>query len=557
MPSYPFLSHHLPLYDQHLSGWHRDERRLAGGDAILEELRQWKGEADADFLVRQGTAGYMPLPKNHVLTLTGHLSSQTSMPNFAEMGKVRERKDLRGTPSLAELLNYNVDGGGQDGKELLPYTDEVNERAMATGYRWTLVEMPTLQRLAEIRAARLGIPREDTQAVMRAAGDVQNNPVTMQDVVDGFRAYPVEWSPILVPYWHPITGGPLDFAVAKVPIESEALVDEDGNVVGDVDGFYLLVRRGYRGLGDQWAQGGWWKIDSDHTIVSEGRWDSTLGRIPLFRFYGEGASGTTAKPAVARSLTMELGQIAVGLMILRSARDYNLIEAAKSTNHVLGIDPDSHGKVITQQEAGSITVGYPPVMTQAGTIAIPQIWNSSAALVDAGAFDLVIRASLEEAREIMVKQVTSTPDSSGRSKEAGFAEATSPLLARLAATRQQWINTFLYFWALRAGIPNPTASVQIPREFDLQPVVDDIDAMLSRLKRSWLRSPTWEKHLLLRAGDEEGMLPEDKAERDAIEAELEASATPTEPEDVLEGDQGETPGRRGPKPQGGFGEEAA
>ena len=556
MPHYPFLTHKLDLYDQHLAGWHREERRLAGGDAILEELRQWKGESSDDFLVRQGTAGYMPLPKNHTLTLTGHLSGQTPIPNFAEMGKVRERKDLRGTPTFAELMTYNLDGAGQDGKELGPYTDEVNERAMATGYRWTLVEMPTLQKLAEIRAARLGIPREDAEAVTKAAGDVANTTVTMQDVVDGFRPYPVEWSPPIVPYWHPISGGPLDFAVAKVPIESASQVDESGNVVGDTDGFYLMVRRGYRGLGDQWAVGGWWKIDRVHTIVDQGRWDQTRGHIPLFKFYGEASSGTTLRPAVARSLTMELGQIAVSLMLLRSARDYNIIEAAKSVNHVLGIDPQSHGKVLTQQEAGSITVGYPPVMTQDGSIAIPSIWNSSAALMDSSAFESVITSSLNEAREIMVKQVTSTPDSSGRSKEAGFAEATSPLLARLAGSRQQWMNTLLYFMGLRFGIANPTANVTIPREFDLQPVVDDIDAMLSRLKRSWLRSPTWERELLLRAGDESGMLPEDKTLRGKIEKELDESAlaAETEPASQLEDDNLEVPGR---KPVQAVAEEAA
>ncbi len=526
MPSLPFLGHTLPLYDQHLQGWYREERRHFGGDAVLEELAQWKGESAADLLVRQATAGYMPLPKNHTLTLTGHLSGQTPMPNFGRLGNVRERSAID-RPSLAELLWYNVDGIGQDGSEFMPYFDAVNERAMATGYRWILVEMPSLAQLRNIRESN---------------GRRPDGQVTMEDVLQGYRPYPVEYPPSAVPFWQ-MTNGRLDFAVIKINLPPENLVDESFEVTGGDEGFYLLVRRGFTGLGDGYAAGGWWKYDQDHTQVDTGDWSQTLGQIPLFQFVGEPSTGTAQRPAIARSLTMELGQIAVGLMILRSARDYNIVQAAKSVNHVLGIDPEKHAQVLAQQDLGSLTVGYPPVMGPDGRVIIPSIWNSSAALLDSGAFESVIRASLEEAREIMVKQVTSTPDSSGRSKEAGFAEATSPLLARLAGTRQQAINTFLYFASLRFGIQQPTASVQIPRDFTLEPLVDDIDAMLSTLKRSWLRSPTWEKELLIRSGDERGLLPEDPAVRATIEAELTASATPTEAVDLTTDDAEDTPGR--------------
>jgi hypothetical protein len=529
-----FLTQTLPLYDSHLSGWNRDERRLYGGDAVLEELRQWKGESTDDLAVRLETAGYMPLPKNHTMTLSGHLSSQTPMPQFQELGEARTRDKIRGAKSRAELLWYNIDGIGQQGSEFLPWFDAVQERAMATGYRWILVEKPSLSVLQTMRDLRGG----------RTDGKVTG------DEEEFFRPYAVVYSPTQVPFWQ-YTSGMLDFAVIRIPLVPTNLVDEAGNFTGTDLGFYLLVRRGFKGLGEAYAGGGWWKYDGNEQLVTDGdgnpatgTWDQTLGQIPLFQFIGEPSSGTSARPAIARSLTMELGQIAVGLMILRSARDYNIVQAAKSINWILGIDSEKHGDVIAQNELGSITIGVPPVMGPAGAQLVPSIWNSSAALLDSSAFESVIRSSLEEAREIMVKQVTSTPDSSGRSKEAGFAEATSPLLARLAATRQQAMNTFLYFASLRFGIPNPTASVQIPREFDLAPVVDDIDDMLSALKRSWLRSPTWERELLLKRGDERGMLPEDKTLRDTIEAELEASATPTEAVDPLLDDLSGTPSRQ-------------
>lgn len=531
MSRLPFLDHKTDLFVKQLEAYQREERRLFGGDAVLTELALWKGEDTTFYDFRKAQAGYMPLPKSHASTLTGHLSGQTPMPNFGQMGKVRERKDISGPQTLAELAWYNVDGIGQDGQEMMAYFDGVQERAIATGFRWILVEQPSLAMLANIRESN---------------GRRAEGPVTMQDVLDGFRPYPVEYAPQMVPFYQ-FTNGRLDFAVVLITITPDSLVDDAGNVTGSTDGFYLLVRRGYTGLGAQWAGGGWWKFDADHTEMDKGNWNQTQGQVPMFRFVGEPSPGTPELPALARSLTMELGQIAVGLMNLRSARDHNLIQAGKSVNHVLGIDEEKHGIVITQQESGSITVGYPPVMGPDGRVIIPQIWNSSEGLVASQAFESVITASLEEAREIMVKQVTSGLDASGAKVKASFAEGTSPLLARLASTRQGGLNNFLNFYAQRLGIVNPTANVQVPRKFDLTSTIEAIDAMLSRLKRSWLRSPTLEKYLIMRAGDEAGMLPEDKALRTKIEAELEESATPTEPQDPLADDDPNIPGRTNPK----------
>jgi hypothetical protein len=534
MPNLQFLTHTMASYDQQKPGWHREERRLYGHDAVLEELLQWKGETDDDLAARKQTAGYITLPKLHASTLIGHLSGQTPMPEFGKLGKVPERRG--GIPTLAELLWFNVDGVGQDGTEMMPWVDGVNERALATGYRWVMVEMPSLATLRNIR---------------EAAGRSPDGPVTMQDVLEGFRPYPVEYGPQAVPFYQ-MTNGRLDFAVVKILLTPTSWVDDGGSVTGTSSGFYLLVRRGFRGLGDTYAEGGWWKFDENQEPIEDGHgtWDQTLGQIPLFQFLGEPSTGTTERPAIARSLTMELGQIAVSLMVLRSARDYNIVQAAKSVLHVLGINPPEHEKVLVQSNAGSLMVGYPPVLDPVGGVAIPQIWCSSAALLDSQAFESVIKSGLEEAREIMVKQVTSGLDASGEKVKASFAEGTSPLLARLAATRQQAINTFLYFASLRFGIQQPNASVQIPREFDLAPVIDNIDAALARLKRSWLRSQTWEKHLLIRAGDEEGTLPEDKAERKKIEDELtESGKLVTEAVDLTLDDDPNAPSRQTKPPE--------
>jgi hypothetical protein len=395
-----------------------------------------------------------------------------------------------------------------------------------------MAEMPSLATLADLREMN---------------GRSPTGPLTGQDFVDGYRPIAVEYSPVVVPFFQ-ITYGRLDFAVIKVAFPPESLVDENFNVSGSDLGSYLLVRRGFKGLGPTFAEGGWWKFDPEHTLLPDGHglWDRTRGQIPLFPFIGEPDPGTTERPAIARSLTMELGQIAVSLMNRMSERNYNVSYAAKSINYILGIGKDEHGQVIAQQDLASITIGVPPVMYQDGRVGIPSMWNSSAAAIDATVFESIISAGFEEARELMVKQVTSGLDASGAKVMASFAEATSPLLARLAGTRQQAMNTFLYFASLLFRVQGtPDASVTIPRDFNLQPLVDDIDEMLSTLKRSWLRSPTWEAQLLIKSGEERNLLPEDPTLRKTIEDELAASATPTEPMDLLADDLSTTPGRQG------------
>lgn len=515
MPStYPFLDFKLKLYEDHLEAFKREERRLYGGDAVLSELLLWKGESSTFYAARQAQSGYLTLPKQHATTLTGHLSKQTPMPVFGSLGNVRERKDRGREPSLAELFWYNVDGVGQDGTEMPAFMDGVQERAIATGYRWVLVEAPTVSMLGELREMRGRNPAGET--------------VTDEDVEDGYRPYLVEYSPISVPYWQ-VTSGRLDFAVIRTPITPVSLLDENNAPKVADDGYYLMVRRGFQGLGAQWAGGGWWKFDPEQKEISKGNWDKTRGQIPLFQFIGEPSPGTVERPAIARSLTMELGQIAVSLMNRMSERNYNVSQAAKSINWILGIGPTEHAEALAQLEDGSIVIGVPPVMHPDGGVGIPTIWNSSAAALDVTVFSSIIEGALAEAREIMVRQVTSMPDNSGESKKAGFAEATSPLLARLAGTRQQAWNTALHFLCLRGG-KEPDASVTIPRDFDLQPVVDDIDAMLSTLKRSWLRSPTLEAELVLRSADERGLMPDDEATRNKIKGELAASGTRTQEE---------------------------
>lgn len=551
-----FLNDRHPIYVTHEAAWARDERRLVGGDAVIgygapgalgttrysttrtsgpngatlsPELSRMKGETDEEYARRQNEAEYLTLPERHASILAGHLRRVApKTPNFGTLGEIRQRSEINGQPTLAELLYYNADGVGNDGSQYPAFCDGVQVRACATGVRWTLVEMPPLP-----------------------AGRSPDAPITNADRRAGYRPYFVEFSPLQVPIWE-MDRGRLDWAVARVPVGRSALINGVWTRANPDPGYYLFVRQGYDGLGDRFAGGGWWLFDADQkpvtrgvrdvraddgtvtrtAVEAHGTWARTKGEIPMLPLLADDTPGTTERPALGRSLTMELGQIAVGLMNRVSERDYNARQAAKSAIYILGADPknvDAFNLTAQMHESGAVII--PVVAYEApdgdghSKWIVPQIYNSASGAVETGVYQTIIDSKLATAREIMVRQVSAGLDVSGVSREAAFGEATSPLLARMAQRREGWENGLIYFAELRAGAAMPTGSVTYPTEFDLAPVVDDIDATLNTLRLSGLRSPTLEAKLVVTAADERGQLDDPAPDfRERVEAELAASA---------------------------------
>jgi hypothetical protein len=491
-------------YTDHEAAWKREERRLFGGDPVLEELTTFVGEDTTSFDLRKRTARYLNFPDLHTSILSGHLRRAMPVPEFGSMGEFRARAKQGGAPTLAELFWYNCDGIGQDGTQFPAWMDGVVKRACATGYRLIMIEMPTA---ATLTAIRLAGGRDPTSAA-----------IMQDDIIGGFHPWLVEYSPLDC-VRRRIRNGVLEYAVLRVPLVPDVdLEDTDP----DATAWYVLVRAGYRGLGSLYQEGGWWLYDADQRPLGHGLWDTTNGQIPLVRAMSESSLGTWEKPALARSLTMELGQIAIDVMNARSEQRYNARQAAKSINWLLGADADAQKVAAAQSLAGSILVAVPPVMNKDGSYVVPQMWNSSAAALDTSVYTAIIAEALSEAREIMVKQVTSEPGSSGESKAAGFEEANMPLLARLAVATETWVNSVLYFYALRAGLPQADATLTMPRDFNIRQVLDDVDNMLDTIRRSALSSPTWEMSMIVRKGDQLGLIPDD--DRAVIEGELQDAA---------------------------------
>jgi hypothetical protein len=486
-----FLDRLHPVYAANQEAYKRDERRLSGGDDVLDELVKWKGEDDTHFnTVRRPMAGYLPFPEAHASTLSGHLNRKYPQVNYGSLGEVRTREEID-TPQLAELFDYNADGIGQDGTQLQAYLDAVEQRAIATGHRWLMMEMPSRETLRQIRLNATPPRNPDTPEI------------SPQDQLDGFRPYLVERL-LSVKNWR-IDNGVLQYAVIREPLPTQ----DDLVNLPVVDAYYLLVRKGYPGLGDPYSEGGWWWFDSEKKPISNGRWLDTRGQIPMWILFGRRAVGTISRPSISRSLTMELGQIAVGLMNLRSTRDYNLIQAGKSINYIMGGDDTTQQIVAKQHEDASIVVTVPPITGPDGRAIVPALWNSSEAAVASGAFKAVIESGIAEAKEIMVRQVTAALDQSGVSRTNAFNEAVSPLLANLAGNREVSDNTMLYFLALRFG-KEPDGSVTWPREFPINDLVEDITKMVDAMRRASISSPTFEADLMEQLADKLGLMPEEK-----------------------------------------------
>ena len=249
--------------------------------------------------------------------------------------------------------------------------------------------------------------------------------------------------------------------------------------------------------------------------------------------YGRKARGTTERPAMSASSTTMLGQLAVSLMNMKSARNYDYWDACASREYFLGADKAVMLDVADQVSRRSIMIGVPPTQNQDGTFTAPSIVTSSSGVVSADVSKAVIDSHYEDAREESLLQVTSTPESSGESKRVGYQEQKAPFLAQRARLRQQSEQTFLYFAELRSGFQQPTGYSTWREDLPLSPLTDDIDKMFETMLRSEVRSRTLEAAMIETAAIDRGVWPEDVKVQNKIRTELQESVDPfaDEPED--------------------------
>jgi hypothetical protein len=520
--------------------WERNQRRWRGGSAVLSELRRfdWESLGRGHYQLRQARATYVPLPELYITTIAGHIFRNPPSFDYGTMGKV-ERRRGQTTPSMAELVHYNMDGLGQTGSHAHAFWQHSLEQAMALGHIWQLCEAPA-------RAPR-----------------------TQQDEVDGLHPYLANYSPLQVTNYYEEEGVPM-FRIIRVPHRrprrnpddpDASLLDNAGTL-----GYYLLTRRGWTEFGPEYAEGGWWRFDPDGNPMTRpdgspfnGRWDAagTGGEIPMWPLYYRRDKGLVATPAderlhaereaalmaagadsetwntgfaaMSRSAITELGAIAVSYMDISSAADFDLWDAAMSLLFLLGVDPDAHNIVVSKMEEGNRIL---PVQHALGRPDAPTLAQVGLGAEVAAAYDQSMERKLKLGQMIASMEATGTPDASGLSKEAGFTEKMAPRLVATAMNLESAMNTAIPALEQRSaagfaqlvGSPIETAGVaEMPKDFKIVDVDDAIRDTFTLEKLSGYKSRTLGAQLMTENARRRGFLksPEDA---ETVRAEYEESA---------------------------------
>lgn len=501
--AYDFLKETHPVHKAHADEWDRRERLLRGGVDVIEtelERFEWEEANGQHYKHRKRQAVYPGFGEVFVRTMVGHVLRDRPAAGdglyFGGLGNV-DRTDGQTEASRAEQVFYNVNGTGGDGQQLWQWVAAVFQRAGATGMRWVLTESPPWSR-----------PGQQP---------------TVADEQAGFRPYTVEFSPRVVTNWLR-ERGQLQWCVIRIRQDTRRVVN--GSFAGAVDepGYYLLVRKGHAGLGAEFAVGGWWKFDDSGEKIADadGRWDRTRGEIPISLAVWEWEDATTAADEtplpLARGGTTALDNLSVAYMNAKSAWRSNMWRAAGGPTMLLGVDSDTWPIAREQWMSGASLIGVPH--SRDGTHQV-QIAHSGAAAVTTGAFKELLSDMTDEAERMMIQMASSTPDSSGRSKEAGFAETKAPRLTLLAENIESFMNTTLRFVELRYGIASPSAYVTMPREFDLTPVEQDIHDFFETFRMSELRSSTLESEAMVRLAEARGLVNDEN--REVVTGELRES----------------------------------
>lgn len=531
-----FLAEKHPIYEAKKDEWIENERRLRGGREVLAELAKFEWETDTSdrYAARKAQATYINFPDMYLQAMVGHLFRQApevdSALQFGSLGSVR-RKPGATQPTRAELVFYNADGAGRDGSQWNPFWARAMRWAGATGHRWIFVEA-SLQR-----------------------------PTSLLDEIRGLRPYLVHYSPLSVTNWEH-SNGQLQWAIVRTSERRPRRTDK-GLAGNRYDrGYLLLVRNGVTDLGDEFSAGGWWRFDSEgkpltrtqdgQDVDLKGDWSKTGGDIPLFPIFWERDQATDYDqddgsqpmvaavteragyareyrpappplPTMSRSGIQEISQVAVSYMNQSSAADFDAWDAASSTLYAVGVDVEGMKVMAQKINEGSKVVPVPRSKDpEAGD---PSITDASSGAVAAEVFDKLLQRKRDEAMELAALMATSTPDSSGRSKEAGFTDTKSPRLALIATELEQAQNTAIHFLELRFGaIESPTGSVKWPKEFDLQPLINDIEEYMNLGVLTEVRSPTLDAKMMLQAAEEKGLISDEDEDYDTIKTELQASS---------------------------------
>lgn len=480
---YAFLDDRHKVHKAWYDRWDMNERLLAGGDDVLEFLREFPYEKDMSpygwYAKRQREAIYTNFPDIYASSITGHLLRFAPRPDQGwsapELGKVTKR--TRKNPSQAEQIWYSVDNPSGAGTEWNQWWMDTLKRAMGTGHRLLYIDSP-------------------------------NEPaVTQQREAEGFRPWIVDWSPLDVTNWYVNIREETEFVIIRFH-------DDDPRVVAGSEGsfqmrsdnerhYLLLVRAGCTRVPAEFQEGGWFKFDAEKRPYDAGTWDDTFGQIPVIWLYYQRHRGTRMTPAISRPGITELGSAALALMNQTSSANFNSWRTGGGVDYLAGIDKEAFEQLEEFEAQGSFRLPLPP---NEETDDIPVVYPSSAGAVQADIFETRENAIWDSAIRLGLVEAMGPVRTTGAASDATFNAGQVPRIMLTVQNLGVAQNEALKLFGWRYGHAEPTGEVRWPTKFNLVEFVDRIRRFFEVERLSGLRSETIDSEAMVTMAEEEGLL---------------------------------------------------
>lgn len=498
-------------YTDNLASWKRNEKRFNAGEDVYDELRrfQWENAIQTEDnesggrTAAPGLASYQARQEAAVCiefaAMTREKFGGLVFQHFPaedkglSLGNLRERED----GWRADALMSNADGTGNNARSLEAFWRDEIEMAMATRFRWIMAEAP--------------------EGGAQSRAEEEEN-----------RPYFVGFSPTQVPYWFEEKG---NLQCIRILLsEDRPQKNADGKIVHEkIDSHYIMTRQGFTGWGTAedagdprfaFDQGGWWVVDGEGEILTKGEtelfgnWESTEGEIPIAPLYYERGVLGNKDTGITH-----IGRIQTEFMNQLSAMFYSSWAGGSGVVFFAGADNEQWDVIRNAGLLGGKWIPIPPKTSETGAPANVDVIS----LAEFDASPAIVKSLewlLKLATQLILRELTTSPDASGASRQLEFLQGNTPRLSNIAGNLEECMNTMHRFIEMRWGF-EPESSVSWTRHFDLRTTLEKIKSVFEIMALAGGMSPTLVAHNMISALKSEGIIPEEPEEGEDGEISLE------------------------------------
>lgn len=419
--------------------WQTNTIRFNASVAVYDELApfQWETNQDQTYRDRKARAVYPDLPGQTAERFVGVMMEEPPEPTWNTLGKRTMTPGANET--RVDMIWNNADGVGDDARSWHSFWADQMQQAMPTKFRWILAEQSRITENTLTAEAR------------------------------GQRPYFVGISPIETPFYR-FEKGELK-AFRREIKETVYEVDDSGKVVQKERTIhYVMVCKGWKGFGEEFGAGGWWMFtDKDEPLKDENgesMWDDleeTGGAIPITRIFYE-RSGSTVTD---RGGILNLGRISIAFMDVLSWMWHDAKISGGRKRYFLGVDRNQWDTIANAEVGGGIDVPVPAGAT--GNVTIYDTGQTSANEHLSELLDKLLTMAIQ----IIMRELMTSPDASGRSRIVAFLQSNSPRLAHMAGNMEEAQNAALAFLYMRWGV-QPDGYVEWERRYDMRTMIQRV-----------------------------------------------------------------------------------